>query len=357
MMANLVQAAYGRLPDGRPVELYTLTNANGLRVRLTNFGALTVSVETPDRAGRLADITLGCDTLAGWLADGSYFGATVGRYANRIARGRFTLDGRTCTLATNNGPNALHGGLIGFNKVLWTATPESGPGRAGVRFTYLSPDGEEGYPGNLHVTALYSLGADNAFTAEFSATTDQPTVVNLAHHTYWNLGGLPGDILGHELLLAADHYTVVDDGLIPTGEIRPVAGTPLDFTTPTPIGARLAQVPGGYDHNYVLRNQSGRVEFVARVREPRSGRVLELHSDQPGVQFYSGNFLGGGAAGNAGAQKGTGKGGVAYARHAGLCLETQHYPDSPNHPAFPSTVLRPGETYRHVMIHKFTTAQ
>jgi len=346
MRLSVEKAPYGTLPDGRAADLYTLTNAHGLRVRLTNYGALTVGVEVPDRRGRLADVTLGHDTLDGWLKNSAYFGATVGRYANRIAKGKFTLDGQAYTLATNNGENALHGGLKGFDKVLWNAEPVETPTSVGVRFTYLSKDGEEGYPGDLQATALYSLTNDNEFKAEFSATTGKPTVVNLAHHTYWNLAGpASGDVLGHVLLIAADQYTPVDKGLIPTGEIAPVKGTPLDFTTPTPIGARIAQLEGGYDHNFVLRNQTGKMALVARVVEPKSGRVMEITSDQPGVQFYSGNFLGGNAAG---------KGGVVYKKHYGFCLETQHYPDSPNKPNFPSVVLRPGETYHHTMVHKFS---
>jgi aldose 1-epimerase len=341
----LQTAEYGRLHDGRPVHLFTLTNRNGVRVRLLDYGAITVGIETPDRAGQLADITLGFDDLAGWLKNPPYFGATVGRYANRIAQGRFTLDGRTYTLATNNGPNHLHGGLKGFDKVLWNAEPQQGPGVVGIKFTYRSPDGEEGYPGNLAVTAVNSPTGDGGFRVEFTATTDKPTVVNLAYHTYWNLAGHnAGDVLKHALLLAADNFTAVDAGLIPTGEIRRVQGTPLDFTAATPIGARLAAVEGGYDHNFILRHGGQGIGLAARVYEPGSGRVMELTTDQPAVQFYSGNFLDGSVRG---------KGGTAYRQHAGFCLETQHYPDSPNHPEFPTTVLRPGETYRHRMVHRF----
>jgi aldose 1-epimerase len=343
---SMATADYGRLPDGRPVHLYTLTNDQGLRVRLTDYGAITVSVEVPDRTGHVADVTLGYDTLAGWLTNTSYFGATVGRYANRIAKGSFTLDGQSYTLATNNGANHLHGGMRGFDKALWEAARVETADSVGVKFTYLSKDGEEGYPGNLRVTSAYSLSNANEFKAEFSATTDQPTIVNLVHHSYWNLlGNAAGDVLGHELLLQADKYTPVDAGLIPTGELAPVAGTPMDFTHATAIGARLAQVPGGYDHNFVLRNQSGRVARAARVSEPTTGRVLEIFTDQPGMQFYSGNFLDGSVKG---------KGDVVYQKHYGFCLETQHYPDSPNHPEFPAVVLRPGQTYHHVMIHKFS---
>ena len=343
---SVEKTPYGKLPDGREVDLYTLTNANGLRARLITYGAITVGLEVPDRQGKLTDVTLGYDSLEGWLKNSSYFGATVGRYANRIAKGKFTLDGQTYTLATNNGENALHGGIKGFDKVLWSAEPVRTPNSVGVKFTYLSKDGEEGYPGNLAVTAIYSLTNDNEFKVEFSATTDKPTIVNLAHHTYWNLAGpAAGDVLGHVLMLTADRYTPVDAGLIPTGELKPVQVTPFDFTTPTAIGARIAQVEGGYDHNFVLRNQEGKVALVARVVEPTSGRVLEILSDQPGVQFYSGNFLDGTVSG---------KGGILYKKHYGFCLETQHYPDSPNHPDYPSTLLKPGEEYRQVTVYKFS---
>jgi len=338
---------YGKLPDGRQVDLFTLTNGSGMKVRLTNYGAVTVGVDVPDRDGKAADVTLGYDALPAWLADTCHFGATVGRFANRIAKGKFTLDGQTFALAINNGENSLHGGLKGFDKVLWDAIPVETADSVGMKFTYLSKDGEEGYPGNLKVTAVYSLTRDNEFKAEFTATTDKPTIVNLAHHTYWNLtgNGGAGDVLGHALMLAADRYTPVDAGLIPTGELKDVKGTPMDFTKAVPIGERIAQVEGGYDHNYVLRNQTGKVALAARVVEPTSGRIMEIYTDQPGVQFYSGNFLNGTV---------TGKGEVVYKKHAGFCLETQHYPDSPNHKDFPTVVLRPGQTYKHVMIHKFT---
>ncbi|MCX5653325.1 MAG: galactose mutarotase [Planctomycetota bacterium] len=338
-------APYGKMPDGAAVSLYTLTNGKGMRVKLTNYGAITVSVEVPDKAGKLTDVTVGYDTLDGWLKSTSYFGATVGRYANRIANGKFTLDGQNYTLATNNGENALHGGIKGFDKVVWNAEPVKTADGVGVKFTYLSKDGEEGYPGNLSVTVVYTLNDKNEFKAEFSATTDKATVVNLAHHTYWNLGGpAAGDILGHLMMINADKYTPVDAGLIPTGERKDVAGTPMDFTTPKTIGERIAQVEGGYDHNYVLR-AGDPIHLAAKVVDPKSGRIMEIFTDQPGVQFYSGNFLDGTV---------TGKGGVVYKKHYGFCLETQHFPDSPNKPDFPPVVLKPGETYKHIMIHKFS---
>jgi len=345
---SVEKAPYGKLPDGRQADIFTLTNSGGMKVKLTNYGAITVGLEVPDADGNPADVTLGHDTLEAWLGSTSYFGATVGRYANRIAKGKFTLDGKTYTLATNNDENHLHGGVKGFDKRLWDAETVEAAGAVGVKFTYLSKEGEEGYPGNLKVTATYTLNNNNEFKVEFSATTDKPTVVNLAHHTYWNLAGAAaGDVLGHELMLAADKYTPVDAGLIPTGELKDVKDTPMDFTTPTAIGARIARVEGGYDHNFVLRNQDGgKIALAARVLEPKSGRIMEIHTDQPGIQFYSGNFLDGTV---------TGKGGVAYKKHYGFCLETQHYPDSPNRPDFPPVVLRPGQTYKHTMIHTFST--
>ena len=344
---SVSKALYGKMPDGRPVDLYTLTNAKGMYVKMITYGATTVAVGVPDRKGKVADVTLGYGTLDGWLSNTSYFGGTVGRYANRIARGRFTLDGQTYTLTINNGVNHLHGGLVGFDKVLWDAEPVETPQAVGVKFTYLSKDGEQGYPGNLTAIATYTLNNNNEFKAEFSATTDKPTIVNLAHHSYWNLRGpAAGDVLGHELMIPADKFTPVDPGLIPTGELKPVAGTPMDFTKPMPIGAHIAQVEGGYDHNFVLREQSGKVTLAVQVYEPTTGRVLEIFSNQPGLQFYSGNFLDGTIKG---------KDGVTYKKYFGFCLESQHYPDSPNQPAFPPVVLKPGATYHHVMIHKFST--
>ena len=326
---------FGQMPDGRPIDLYTLTR----RRRHARQGHhlrrhADIGVEVPDRAGKVADVTLGYDTVEDWLKNNGSFGATVGRYANRIAKGRFTLDGQTYTLATNNGENHLHGGVEGFHKKLWTAEPVQTADSVGVRLTYLSHDGEEGYPGNLNATVVYSLTKAGELKIEYAATTDKPTVVNLINHIYWNLGG-PGtaDCLGHVLTLNADEYTVPGPGYIPTGEIKPVKGTPLDFTKPTTIGARIAQIENGYDHNLVIRGKPGEVRLAARVVEPKSGRVMEVYTDQPGVQFFSMNF---------GAGIAVGKGGEAYAKHAGFCLETQHYPDSPNHDNFPSTVLQAG---------------
>jgi aldose 1-epimerase len=304
-------------------------------------------MHVPDRTGRLGDVTLGFDNLQSYLDGHPYFGATVGRYANRIAQGRFTLDGRTYVLATNDGPNHLHGGVRGFDKVIWRAEVLAGTGAA-VRFTYTSPDGEEGYPGTLTAAVTYTLTEDNELRLDYLATTSQATVVNLTNHAYWNLAGT-GNILDHVLQIAADRYTPVDDTLIPTGAIDPVRGTPMDFTRPLPIGSRIRQLtnePQGYDHNYVLDSRGGDLALAARVEEPTTGRVLEIHTTEPGIQFYSGNFLDGTL---------TGKGGVVYQQYDGFCLETQHFPDSPNRPNFPSVILRPGQIYTQTTIHKFST--
>ncbi len=343
---------FGTTPDGREVKIFTLRNRHGLKARVTEYGAILVSVETPDAAGNLADITHGYDTLAGWLADTCYFGASIGRFGNRIKDGMFTLDGRSYALAHNNEPGgipcALHGGLQGFDKVLWSGklTPDNG-----VEFTYLSQDGEEGYPGNLTVKVTYTLSDDNELKWEACATTDAPTIINLVHHTYWNLSGDPTtSINDHELMLAAPAFLPTDIGLIPTGAIVPVVDTPLDFTQPTVIGERVEEdfealkFGSGYDHCWVLEPAAG-VRLAARVKDPKSGRVLELSTDQPAIQFYGANFLDGTAVG---------KQGVRYGRRSALCLETEGFPNAPNQEGFPSAVLRPGETYRHVMIHKFS---
>jgi len=333
---------YGSTPSGRTIDLYTLS-AGAMRASLITYGATLIGLETPDRSGRTADVTLGHATVEGWLKNQGFFGATVGRYGNRIAKGRFTLDGKNYVLATNNGENHLHGGVVGFTKKLWTAEPVASADGEAVRFAYTSPDGEEGYPGNLAATVVYTLTQAGELRIEMTATTDKPTVINLVNHTYWNLAG-SGDCLNHMLMLSADRYTVVGAGLIPTGEIADVRGTPLDFTAPTRIGERIGQVEGGYDHNFVVRGTAGEVRLAARADDPASGRALELHTDQPGVQFYSGNFL----------ASVPGRGGAVYGKHAGFCLETQRFPDSPNHENFPSAVLRPGQTYRHTMILKFS---
>ena len=352
--SDLETAVYGKLNDGREVKIFTLINAKGLTARITEYGAILVSLEVPDLAGTKADVTLGCDTLAGWLTSTSYFGASVGRFGNRIAHGKFTLDGKEYTLATNNSPGGipchLHGGLKGFDKVLWTGSPVRKAGARGVALTYTSKDGEEGYPGTLQVKITYWLTDANELVWEAEATTDKPTVINLAHHTYWNLSGDPSKpITGETLMLAADAYLPTDAGLIPTGVLAPVAGTPMDFRTPTPVGARIndafeaLKLGGGYDHCWVLRKGPG-VRLAAVVKDPSSGRTMEVLTDQPGVQFYTGNFLDGSA---------TGKNGVKYQFRTGLCLETEGFPDAPNHPDFPSAMLRPGETYHHTMVCRF----
>ncbi len=337
---------FGQTKEGVQVDLYTCTNAQGSVLKMTNFGATTVALEVPDRSGDRTNVSLGFESLEGYLGDHPYFGATVGRYCNRIALGRFTLDGQQYTLATNNDANHLHGGDVGFNKVVWNAKPLMTDSGVGMEFTYQSPDGEEGYPGNLSVTAVYLLTNDDQLVVEFTATTDKATPVNLTNHNYWNLAGAgAGTIRDHVLEIAADRYLPVDEGLIPTGELAGVTETPLDFTQPEKIGARLDQIqadPVGYDHCYVLCGEIGQMKLAARVKEPRSGRVMEIHTTQPGLQFYSGNFLDGSAA-NGG-----------YQQYEGFCLETQHFPDSPNQPDFPNTILRPGETYHHKTIHRFT---
>jgi aldose 1-epimerase len=342
---KIEKSPFGRTKDGVEVDLYTCTNANGSVLKMTNFGATTVALEVPDREGKRANVTMGFDSLEGYLGGHPYFGATVGRYCNRIAKGRFTLDGQEYTLATNNGENHLHGGDIGFNKVVWDAEPFQSDSGVGVKFTYQSPDGEEGYPGNLSVTATYTLTNDDELVVEFTATTDKATPVNLTNHNYWDLAGAAsGTIRDHVLEIAADKYLPVDEGLIPTGELADVAGTPLDFTQPEKIGARLDQIqadPVGYDHCYALRGEVGEMKLAARVKDPESGRVMEIHTTQPGLQFYSGNFLDGSAE-NGG-----------YQQYDGFCLETQLFPDSPNQPEFPNTILRPGETYQHKTVHKF----
>ncbi|MEI6178884.1 MAG: aldose epimerase family protein [Verrucomicrobiota bacterium] len=345
---------YGSMPDGTKVKIFTLTNKNGLQAKVTEYGAILVSMDTPDKDGQMADITHGYDTLAGWLTNSAYFGATVGRFGNRIKDGKFSLDGKDYTLATNNDPGgvpcALHGGLKGFDKVVWTGRIT---GENSVEFDYTAKDGEEGYPGNLSVKVTYSLDDNNELKWEAKATTDAPTILNLVQHTYWNLSGDPTTtILDHVLKLNADNYLPTDKGLIPTGEIAPVKGTPMDFTKPTAIGDRVnddfdaLKLGGGYDHAWVL-NRSGELHLAAIVKDPKSGRELEILTNQPAVQFYAGNFLDG---------KSAGKGGVAYARRTALALETEGFPDAPNKPQFPSPVLRPGETYQHVMVFKFSAS-
>ncbi len=349
-----MKSDFGTLPDGRKVDLYTIRHDNGVEMRVTNYGGIIVSLLVPDRNGRFADVVLGYDRLEDYLADSFYFGAIIGRYGNRIAGGKFTLNGREYTLATNNGANHLHGGVTGFDKVLWDAQPFQNENGVGLVLRYLSKDGEEGYPGNLHVKVTYTLDNSNALRIDYRATTDQATICNLTQHTYFNLGGPnSGTIHHHELMMNAARFTPVDEGLIPTGELRPVEGTPFDFRKPTAIGARLdADDPQlkyglGYDHNWVLdRKTPGELELAATLFDPSSGRYMEVWTKEPGIQFYGGNFLDG---------SNIGKGRHAFPHRSGLCLETQHFPDSPNKPAFPSTTLHPGEVYQTTTIYKFAT--
>jgi aldose 1-epimerase len=347
------RSTFGEMPDGQTIQLYTLTNRQGMQAAITNYGARVVSIRVPDRHGKVADVVLGFDDLQGYLGNNPYFGAIVGRYANRIAKARFTLDGVEYKLAANNGPNSLHGGLKGFDKRVWTPREISKP-HPSLELTYLSKDGEEGYPGNLRVKVVYSLSDDNELKIDYSATTDKDTVLNLSNHSYFNLAGQGnGDILKHVLTINADRFTPVDATLIPTGELRKVEGTPFDFRRPTGIGARINQdnqqleYGKGYDHNFVLNRKGSGLVLAARATEPESGRVLEVLTTQPGLQFYTGNFLDGTIRG---------KGGKAYGHRSAFCLETQHFPDSPNHPSFPSTELKPGQTYHEVTVFKFSTA-
>ncbi len=343
---------FGVLPDGREATLYLFTNRQGARMGVTNYGAIVTHLWMPDREGKMEDVVLGYDALDRYLANSPYFGAIVGRYGNRIAKGRFTLNGREYQLATNDGPNHLHGGLKGLDKVLWTAEPVRRDDAQGLKLRYLSPDGEEGYPGNLDITVTYWLTDANELEITYAATTDKPTPVNLTHHGYFNLKGHDGgDILDHLLQLNASRFTPVDATLIPTGELRPVAGTPFDFTTPTAIGARVNQddeqlkFGRGYDHNWVLdKPEPGAFSLAAILREPESGRVMEVWTTEPGIQFYCGNFMDG---------SNIGKGDVTYHYRNGLCLETQHFPDSPNKKQFPSVILNPGKTYSHRTVYRF----
>ncbi|PAC26677.1 galactose-1-epimerase [Flectobacillus sp. BAB-3569] len=349
---KIEQSAFGKVSDSTQATLYTLHNAAGTTVQISDFGGTIVSWTAPDKNGKFDDITLGCDSLSGYQKGVPYFGALIGRYGNRIAKGQFTLDGKAYSLAKNNGPNALHGGLKGFDKVLWKATPIEGE-EPSLKLTYTAKDGEEGYPGNLSVEVVYTLQKDNSLKIDYKATTDKATVVNLTNHAYFNLkGGFDSDILDHEVTLNADKFLPVDATLIPTGELKPVAGTPFDFTKPFKIGARINDAKDeqikfglGYDHCWVLTDSTKNLKLAASVYEPTSGRVLEVFTTEPAIQFYTGNFLDGTI---------TGKGGKVYKHRFGLCLETQHYPDSPNQAKFPSTVLKPGETYETTTVYKFS---
>ena len=346
---SIAKSDFGKLPDGRIVNLYTLTNKNGLVLKVTNYGGTVTALSVPDKKGTMADIVLGFDNLPDYQKATAYFGALVGRYGNRIAKGKFSIDGETYTLALNNGPNTLHGGIIGFDKVLWDATEVNDTTGVGLRLHHLSKDGDEGFPGNLNVTVTYMLTNANEFRIDYEATTDKATPLNLTHHSYFNLAGAGnGDVLGHQVMITAQRYTVVDSTLIPTGELRDVKGTPFDFTKIQAIGARIKELGGkpvGYDHNYVLNSGGTKLALAARVSEPLSGRVMEVYTDQPGVQFYTGNFLDGTL---------TGKEAKVYNQYYGFCFETQKFPDSPNQPTFPNSILKPGEVYKSITIYKFS---
>ena len=349
-MVNVQQQEWGKTADGTVVHLFTLTNRHGVVAKVTSFGAILTEVHAPDRAGKSVNVALGFDNLDPYLKGHPCFGATIGRFANRIAKARFVIDGVEYRVTANSGANHIHGGRRGFDKVVWQANvlpPKNG--EAAVEFSYLSKDGEEGYPGNLQVKVTYTLTDANELRIDYRAQTDKATPVNLTNHSYFNLVG-SGDVLEHELRLYADRYTPADDELIPTGVIASVQGTPLDFTKPEKIGARIEQLkpkPGGYDHNYVINGEAGTLRLAARARDPKSGRVMEVSTTEPGVQLYTANWLDG---------RIHGVNGVVYPRHGGFCLETQHYPDSVNKPGFPSPIVRPDQTFRSTTVFKFSAA-
>ncbi len=352
--SGISKKPFGTMADGRAIDLYTLTNSQGMRVAITNYGGIVVSIVVPDRSGKAGDVVLGFDNLEGYLAKEPYFGALIGRYGNRIGNARFKLEGVEYKLPANNGPNSLHGGLQGFDKRVWTAREIHGE-RPALELTYLSKDGEEGYPGNLRAKVVYSLTENNELRIDYSATTDKDTVLNLTNHSYFNLAGDGhGDILKHEIMINADRFTPIDGTLIPTGELRKVENAPFDFRKPATIGARIdaddeqIKFGKGYDHNFVLNRSGAGLILAARVTDPESGRVLEVLTTQPGLQFYTGNFLDGSIHG---------KGGKAYGRRSAFCLETQHFPDSPNKPSFPSTVLKPAQTYHQSTVFRFSTSK
>jgi aldose 1-epimerase len=345
--SSVEKRIFGKMEDGTEVELLTLKNARGTTAKIISYGATLQGLLVPDRTNKLGDVVLGFDDLKGYLGPHPYFGGTIGRFANRIAKGKFTVDGREYALALNDGANTLHGGREGFSRKVWSGEIVKGGRGASVQFSYVSADGEEGFPGTVKATVVYSLSDDDELKIDYTATTDKATPLNLTNHSYFNLAG-SGDILSHVLQLNADEYTPADATLIPTGEIAPVKGTPLDFTRPTPIGARIGQLardPGGYDHNFVLNGENGMLKLAARVSDPATGRIMEVWTTEPGLQFYTGNFLDGTVPG---------KGGVAYRKRAALCLETQHFPDSVNHPNFPTTILRPGSVFHQETIFKFS---
>ena len=345
------QSSFGKTTNGTPVEIYTLRNSHGMEATIMTYGGIVTSLKVPDKNGKFGDVVLGYDKLPGYLTNSPYFGALIGRYGNRIAKGQFTLDGQTYTLPINNAPNTLHGGPEGFDKVVWTAKPADTFYGPGLELTYFSKDGEEGFPGNLTVKAIYVVTEKDELVVQFTATTDKDTICNLTHHSYFNLRG-SGDVLDHIVQINADKFTPIDSTSIPTGELKPVAGTPFDFRQPTAIGARIGddneqlKFGTGYDHNWVFNKSSGELILAARVVEPTTGRVLEVFTTSPGMQFYTGNFLDGTIKG---------KGGQVYKFRDAFCMEPQGFPDSPNHPNFPTTELKPGETYKNTIIYKFST--
>jgi len=347
-VGTISQAPFGKTADGTPVEIYTLRNDKGCEARIMTYGGIVVSLKVPDKNGNFGDVVLGYDKLDDYVKNSPFFGALVGRYGNRIAKGKFTLAGKEYTLALNNAPNNLHGGPIGFDKRVWKATTLLTADGPVLKLNYLSQDGDQGFPGNLNVTATYTLTADNGLLLNYTATTDKATLCNLTQHSYFNLAG-KGDVLNYLVYINADKFTPVDKTLIPTGELKPVEGTPFDFRKPTAIGARInaadeqIKFGNGYDHNWVINKPPGKLGLVARVTDPATGRVMEVLSTEPGVQFYTGNFLDGI----------TGKGGWVYKNRSGFCFEPQHYPDSPNHPQFPSAALKPGETYQNTILYRF----
>lgn len=335
---------FGKTEDGSDIYLFTLKNENGMVVKITNYGGILTELYVPDRDGNFENVVLGFDNLEDYMGDHPHFGGTIGRYGNRIAKGKFSIEGTEYTLATNDGENHLHGGIEGFDRKVWNAEPvktENGPS---LSLVYLSEDMEEGFPGNLDVTVTYTLTNDNKLKIEYEAVTDKPTPVNLTHHSYFNLTAGKQNVLDHKLMIDADRYVIVNENLIPTGDLPEVEGTPMDFSKLTKIGARIDSVPGGYDHCYVLDKEPGELELIAKVTEPTSGRIMEVYTTEPGVQLYTGNFLDSSI---------TGKNGIVYKKHYGLCLETQHYPDSPNQENFPSTILQPDEKYTQTTIYQF----
>jgi len=349
---GITKQAFGKTPDGQAVDVYTLKNSKGAEARIMTYGGVVLSLKMPDKNGQFGDVVLGCNKLEDYTKTPPppYFGALIGRYGNRIGKATFTLDGKTYALAANNNGNTLHGGNKGFDKVVWTGAGKDTPAGPALVLNYTSKDGEEGYPGTLKVTATYTLTDRNELRIDFTATTDKDTVVNLTHHSYFNLAG-KGDILGHIVTIPADNITPVDAGLIPLGNLQAVDGTPFDFRKPMAIGARIdadnaqLKLGPGYDHNWVINKKMGELSLMAHVSEPTTGRVMEVWSTEPALQFYSGNFLDGTI---------TGKGGWVYQKHAAFCMEPQHYPDSPNKPQFPSTELKPGETYKNTIIYRFS---